>query len=229
MPSSTDAPALIAEHPQRGTTTSHAQPYGPRVTRALPAMRRGFRLANRFLALPLLRAGLGPLLSTPATGSLMVLRARGRRSGAWREVPLGYVIRDGCVYCCAGFGRRTDWLRNIEADPVVELLLPGGAIAGIAAVVVDHGEQALVMRQLMGSMSVISRPMLGDLRVADDARLVDLAASLPLVRIRPTGLAAGPWDPGGRGWLLFSAVGATLVALSAWRRLRARRPRSGVP
>src|SRR3972149_4399463 len=89
-------------------------------------------------ALPLLRPGLGPLMSTPLTGSLMILRTRGRKTGLLRETPLGYAILDGSVWCCAGFGARTHWYRNILADAGVEVVLANGsAFAGPAEVVTE--------------------------------------------------------------------------------------------
>jgi hypothetical protein len=82
-------------------------PYGPILSRGLRPLQRAFGAVNRWAVAPALRAGLGPLFSTPLTGSMMLLRTTGRRSGLPREAPLGYVIREGCIYCCAGFGRPT--------------------------------------------------------------------------------------------------------------------------
>jgi deazaflavin-dependent oxidoreductase (nitroreductase family) len=197
-------------------------PYGPLMTRALPQIQRAFRFVNRYVAIPLIEAGLGPLCNTPLTGSLMVLRTRGRTSGLWREAPLGYLVLDGNVYCCAGFGRRTQWLRNIEADPHVEVQLPTLAVTGIAEEVTDPAEWSRGMRALLASLGLISRAVIGDVRRVSDERLEAMAGGLPLVRIRITGLGVGPFDPGGRGWVLPTVLGA------AWllNRLRRRLPRS---
>src|SRR4029079_4400610 len=86
--------------------------------------------------------GLGPLFSTPVAGSLMMLRTTGRTTERRREAPLGYRILDGAFYCCAGFGRRTAWYRNLLADPRVEVLLPTIALAGTAETVTDEAEWA---------------------------------------------------------------------------------------
>lgn len=198
-------------------------PYGPLMTRMLPKVQRGFLFVNRYAAVPLIRAGLGPLLNTPLTGSLMVLRTRGRTSGLWREAPLGYLILDGCVYCCAGFGKRTQWLRNIEADPRVEVLLPTLAAAGLAEEVDDPTEWSRGMRALLASLGIISRVTIGDVRRASDEGLRAMAGGLPLVRIRVTGLGSGPFDPGGRGWVVPTFLSAVWLGSRAWRRLR--RPR----
>jgi deazaflavin-dependent oxidoreductase (nitroreductase family) len=168
--------------------------------RALPALDRAFKVANRAIVVPLLRAGAGPLLANPLTGSMMLLRTRGRRSGAWREAPLGYVIRGGRVYCCAGFGDRTQWLRNLLADPRVEVRLPGGSYSGTA--------------------TLVTGPLVGDLRDTTDAEVLAMAASLPLVRIDVGGVVPGPWDPGGRGWIALAALGVGAVAATILARRR---------
>jgi deazaflavin-dependent oxidoreductase (nitroreductase family) len=199
-------------------------PYGPLMTSSLPRIQRGFRFVNRFVAVPLLEAGLGPLCNTPLTGSLMVLRTKGRRSGLRREAPLGYLVLDGYVYCCAGFGRRTQWFRNIEADPHVEVLLPTIAVAGIAEEVTDPAEWSRGMRALLASLGIISRAVIGDVRHASDERLGAMAGGLPLVRIRITGLGVGPFDPGGRGWVLPTVLGIAWLGTRVRRRLR-RSPR----
>lgn len=186
-------------------------PYGPLMTANLPRLHRAFLWLNRWLATPALRAGLGPLFSNPITGSLMVLRTRGRRTGQWRDAPLGYVIRDGHVYCCAGFGRETQWLRNIAADPRVELILPSCAVAGLAREVSEPAEWADAMRALLLSMGPIGRWTVGDMRRLPDEDLRAAGAAIPLVRIDVTGLAAGPYDPGGSGWIVLG--GATLLAV----------------
>jgi deazaflavin-dependent oxidoreductase (nitroreductase family) len=201
-------------------TRTLPDPYGPVARRALPALDRAFKVANRAIVVPLLRAGAGPLLANPLTGSMMLLRTRGRRSGAWREAPLGYVIRGGRVYCCAGFGDRTQWLRNLLADPRVEVRLPGGSYSGTATLVTDPAGQVAVLRELMGSMPLVSRPLVGDLRDTTDAEVLAMAASLPLVRIDVGGVVPGPWDPGGRGWIALAALGVGAVAATILARRR---------
>lgn len=204
--------------------TDRPLPYGPLMTRLLPELQRGFRYVNRYVAVPLLEAGLGPLCNTPVTGSLMVLRTRGRTSGLWRDAPLGYLILDGHVYCTAGFGYRTQWVRNIQADPRVQVLLPTIAVTGVAEEVRDPAEWSRGMRALLASMGIISRSMIGDVRRASDEGLRAMAGGLPLIRIRVTGLGVGPFDPGGRGWVLPTVLSLAWIGNRLRRRMR--RPRS---
>jgi deazaflavin-dependent oxidoreductase (nitroreductase family) len=195
-------------------------PYHPWLTERLPAVHRFFLVLNRWFAAPALRAGLGPLLGTPATGSLMLLRTTGRASGLRREVPLSYLIMDGAVYFCSGMGPRAAWYRNLCADPRVEIVLPTVAVSGIAETVTDRAEWDRVFPRLIRSLGVIGRVTIGDIGATDAAQRDALWRSLPLVRVRATGLAAGPADPGGRMWLIVQALGLVLLvrALAKSRR-----------
>lgn len=198
-------------------------PYGPRMSRALGPLHQAFGVINRWLALPALRAGLGPLFSTPLTGSLMVLRTTGRTSGQPREAPLGYVIHGGAVYCCAGFGSRTAWYRNLTADPRVEVVLPTLAFSGVAETVTDRSEWERVFPAYVRALGLIGRLTLGDLRTADPERVESVWRTLPLVRIRPTGVATGPADPGGGFWVVVQVVGLVVLVrlvMEVGRRLR---------
>lgn len=190
-------------------------PYSPRFAAALGPLHRAFGILNRWFAAPALRAGLGPLFSTPLTGSMMLLRTTGRTSGVRREAPLGYYICDGAVYCCAGFGVKTAWYRNLVADPRVEVILPTIAFSGLAEPVTERTEWDRVYPAYARALGIIGRLTLGDLSKASPEQLDDVFRSLPLVRIRPTGLAPGPADPGGGLWVVVqgSLIVLTMVAL----------------
>ncbi len=212
----------------QATSAEPALPYGPVVSRMLPAMHRGFLVVNRRLALPVLHAGLAPFWSLPITGYMAILRSRGRKSGVVREAPLGYVISEGAVYVWAGFGPKTQWLRNIEADPRVEVVLPGRSFSGLAEVVTDPDERLRAGRALTAALGVIGMATLGiNPRTASDEELARRTEGLPLVRIRPTGIAAGPLDPGGRAWIVYQLVAfwASLRAFAVLARLVRRRAR----
>jgi deazaflavin-dependent oxidoreductase (nitroreductase family) len=133
------------------------------MSRGIKPLHAAFGWVNRWFAAPALRAGLGPIFSTPLTGSLMLLRTTGRRSGLSREAPLGYVIRDGSVYCCAGFGRRTSWYRNLLEQPRVEVVLPTIAISGLAEPVTDRAEWDRVFPAYVRALGLVGRLTLGDL------------------------------------------------------------------
>jgi deazaflavin-dependent oxidoreductase (nitroreductase family) len=174
---------------------------------------------------PMLRAGLGWMLGSPLTGHIMLLRTRGRRSRRMREAPLGYVIRDGTVYCVAGYGSTTPWFLNLVADSSVEVILPTRRLRGLAAPVEDPSDWLAAYRALIASFGLVGRAVVGDLKCVDDTELLARHRSLPIVGIRPVEgeppLVAGPFDPGGRGWLL--SYGLWLLAIVLVARAMARR------
>jgi deazaflavin-dependent oxidoreductase (nitroreductase family) len=175
---------------------------------------------------PAIKVGLGPLHSNPLTGPQLLLRTVGRRSGRVREVALGYAIVGGNVYVSAGFGTRTAWLHNLRAEPQVELVLPGAAIAGIAEEVRDPIEADRAWRALIRALGLLGRGFVGPADLPP-AQLAARTAGLPLVRIRPTGLGNGPADPGGYGWVSMVALAAGWWLLRRRTRDRDRRAQIG--
>ena len=211
------APDADGNHVGPSQYTNEGLPYGGLFARALPILHRMFLSLNRWVAVPIIRAGLAPAWGTPFGGYFVMIRTRGRKTGAIRDVPLGYGISDGCAYVMAGFGRRTQWLRNIEADPHVEVWLPGRTFAAIAEEVTDPAERARGLRSATIGCGLVGRAAFGlDPRTAPDESILRAAEGIPLVRLRPTGIAAGPDDPGGQGWILRQIA----VAWISWRALR---------
>ena len=205
---------------RRVTSPAAPLPYGPILQRILRPLQRAFLPFNRLLMGPMLRSPAWPFVGNPATAHILLLRTRGRRSGLVREAPLGYVIRDGFVYCVAGYGARTPWYLNLLADPAVEIRLPGRTIRGRADPVRDDAEWLRSFRALMASFGLVGRLVDGDIDQLDDATVLATHRMLPVVRIAavdpPRAIVAGPWDPGGHGWiaaqLLLIAVVAGLFA-----------------
>jgi deazaflavin-dependent oxidoreductase (nitroreductase family) len=189
----------------------------------LPALHEGFNDMNRYVSVPALKAGLGRYISNPLTGYLMILRTRGRKSGEMRDAPLGYTIVGECVYCIAGFGRRTHWLQNVLADPRVEVILPGRSFSGLAEEVTDEEERRRVLAPLMRSMGVIAGMVgMGNPWRDSPEEIARKCEGMPLVRVKATGIAAGPDDPGGWFWVVPIAVGGWWLL----RGLRGRNRRS---
>ena len=202
-------------------------PYGPTMTALLTPLRKAFRVLNRWAAAPLIRAGGGPFLTTTATGSILVLRTTGRKSGLVREAPLGYTVIDGRVVVMAGYGRKAHWFRNALADPEVEVLLPGALIAGRAAEITEPGEMRAAFRILIESMGIVGRLTLGNVRGKSDAEVDALAAAFPILAITPTAFRPGPFDPGGIGTRINTALSIVLPAAGvlavAWHHKRSQK------
>lgn len=187
----------------------------------LPAIHDVFTTGNKYVIVPALKMGLGRYASNPFTGYLMILRTRGHKSGEMRDAPLGYTIVGEYVYCVAGFGRQTHWVQNVRADPNVEVILPSRSFSGLAEEVTDEAERGRVLPPLLRSMGAIAGMMgMGNpWRDAPEA-IAARCEGMPLVRVRATGIAAGPEDPGGRYWVMPLAASA-LVTLW-WLRGRGR-------
>ena len=198
-------------------------PYGPAMTAVLDPLRRAFRVFTQSVAVPVMRLGGGPLLATPAAGSILVLRTTGRKSGLVREAPLGYALVKGRVVVVAGYGRDAHWFRNAVADPQVDVLLPGALISGLAEEITDPAERRTAFRTVVGSMGVVGTLTLGDLRRVSDAEVDVLAEAFPVLAITPTAILPGPYDPGGAGTRVTTAIWA-LVAAAALGAVMSRRP-----
>ena len=200
-----------------GTTSTPSAAWGEGlaypewIRRILPAAHGGFTALNRYVSVPALKMGMGRYISNPLTGYLMILRTRGRKSGEMRDAPLGYTVVGEHVYCVAGFGRPTHWFQNILADPHVEVIPPGRAFTGVAEEVVDPAERRRVLVPLLRSMGVIAGMFgMGNPWRDDADEIARKCEGMPLVRVRATGIAAGPEDPGGRYWIVPIAAGAIL-------------------
>jgi deazaflavin-dependent oxidoreductase (nitroreductase family) len=191
------------------------------IVRFLPAVHDGFTAVNKYVSVPALKMGLGRYLSNPATGYLMILRTRGRKSGEMRDAPLGYTIVGEHVYCIAGFGRQTHWLQNVLADAHVEVILPSRAFCGEAEEVTDGDERRRVLAPLVRSMGVIAGMAgMGNPWRDDPDEIERKCQGMPLVRVRATGIAAGPEDPGGRYWVIPLAATAAVGLWLLTRRSR---------
>jgi deazaflavin-dependent oxidoreductase (nitroreductase family) len=176
-------------------------------------MRAFFRILNRFFIVPIFRLGLGSLIVNPLSGYIMVLRTTGHKTGKIRYVPVNYAIDGGCIYCLAEFGKVAHWYRNLQADPNVETILPGGAIFGKAEEVSGISERLRLGRTIMRNAGFAG--FLGGVNPAtcSDEQLADVLKTEILLRIRPEGIGSGAADPGGWGWILAWAVGiASIIA-----------------
>jgi hypothetical protein len=106
------------------------------------------------------------------------------------------------------------------------VILPTIAVSGLAETVADPAEWGRIFPAYVRALGLIGRLILGDLDAADEDRLASIRASLPLVRIRPTGLAGGPADPGGGFWIIVQAVSLlVIVRWAIWAGHRVRRAR----
>ncbi len=77
--------------------------------------------------------GLGPLIGKV----ILLLTTTGRKSGQPRVTPLQYELINSEYYVGAARGLKADWVRNMQADPHVELRVGSKRIQGTAEVIID--------------------------------------------------------------------------------------------
>ncbi|MGH2766182.1 MAG: nitroreductase family deazaflavin-dependent oxidoreductase, partial [Actinomycetota bacterium] len=67
---------------------------------------------------------------------------RGRRTGRPHQIEIWFGQRDGTLYVLSGGGDRSDWVRNLLADPRVEVRVGDRARPAVGRVVEDPAEEA---------------------------------------------------------------------------------------
>jgi deazaflavin-dependent oxidoreductase (nitroreductase family) len=87
----------------------------------------------QYLHRALYAIGLGPILGR----IVLLLTTTGRKSSKRRVTPLQYEEIDGIVYLGAARGPKADWVRNIRADPHVEVRVKNRHFHGLAELVTD--------------------------------------------------------------------------------------------
>jgi deazaflavin-dependent oxidoreductase (nitroreductase family) len=177
----------------------------------------GFRYFNRFMLL-MWRLGLGPWINAwpKVIGRILVITHVGRKSGLKRRTPANYAIIDGDIYCMAGFGRISDWYRNIKANPNVEVWLPDGWWQGMADEITDPGERLRLLRQvLVESGFAAFAAGINPYRITDQ-ELAAVAGEFRLLRIQRTAERTGLDGPGDLAWVWPLAT-MLLVPLTLWR------------
>lgn len=160
-----------------------------------------FKFFNRFMLL-LWRLGLGSWGNgTKFGGSLMVIKHTGRKTGLVRHTPVNYAIVNGDIYCTAGFGKVSDWYRNIMVHPEVEVWLPDERWAGVAEDATDDEYSHLLLQQVIIA-SGFAGPLFGvNPKQLSDEDFKDLLESYRLIRIRRADALTGPGGPGDLSWI----------------------------
>ncbi len=165
-------------------------------------LQQGFKQFNKFM-LTMWRLGLGSWVNAfpSVTGQVMVVTHIGRKSGVKRRTPVNYASVDGDIYCTAGFGKSSDWYRNIIANPCVEVWLPDGWWAGVAEEALDPDTRTVLMRAVLIASGFAAYAAGIDPRKMSDEELDGVTASYRLIRIRRTTPLTGRGGPGDLAWV----------------------------
>ncbi|MGH3425531.1 MAG: nitroreductase/quinone reductase family protein [Nocardioidaceae bacterium] len=96
--------------------------------------RRLIRPVEKYFVNPQMRFALRHRI---APGAFALLETVGRRTGRPRQVPVGNGIDGDVFWLVAEHGRRSDYVRNLLADPRVRVLVRGSWRTGTAAALPD--------------------------------------------------------------------------------------------
>jgi deazaflavin-dependent oxidoreductase (nitroreductase family) len=186
--------------------------------------RQAFKYFLNPLMVLMWRLGLGGWLNASPKygGRLMVLTHIGRKSGTRRRQPLNYAIVDGELYCTAGFGRSSDWYKNIMANPNVEVWLPDGWWVGMAEDVSEIPERTRLLREVIIASGLAGYAAGVDTKKMSDAELEAVSKDYRLIHIRHTERRTRQDGAGDLSWTLsVAALGVVgVLVLARTRRLR---------
>ncbi len=155
--------------------------------------RQAFRLP--FL---LWRLGLGPLIGR----IILILTTTGRRSGLPRQAGLEYHKMNGKKYAVSAFGTRSEWYRNILADPYITIQSADGTERAVARRVSDDQELLDVFRVFMRRDPPITRWYLRSLGIQPESQsILENKDRIHLLRFDPTSEAAPPGLEVDLAWL----------------------------
>jgi hypothetical protein len=140
---------------------------------------------QRYVGNPIVAA----ILRSPAHGllsrSVMLLAVRGRRTGIWHTMPVGYVSQDGELEVLVANRRRKAWWRNLEGGAPVELVLRGRVVPARAEALTFEREPrsfTLALRNYVAKNPQGARAV-GILDVEDLAGLRSAATDVAIVKV----------------------------------------------
>lgn len=87
--------------------------------------------------------------SEPADLDFCYLTTTGRVSGRPHRIEIWFGVRDAMVYLLSGGGERSDWVRNLMAQPEVALELGGRKRTTTARIIAAGSDEDGIARQLL--------------------------------------------------------------------------------
>ena len=88
----------------------------------------------------------GPTKVNPFKQEYAYLTTTGRKTGLLREIEIWFVERNGCIYILTEEPLRSNWLRNVVANPRVTIKLGGQQWSAIGRVL-DPEQDADLYRE----------------------------------------------------------------------------------
>ncbi len=145
-------------------------------------------LAKEFFRIPLYlyQLGWGPALGWIP---LLVLTSKGRASGEARHVVVEYRRHGNKCYVVSGWGKHTDWYKNVMENPRVTLQI-GGDVLDAKTEAVDNPAEVLSVLYMFSRNSWIYETMFAQMSSAPAGNLnslADVVDEFTVVRLEPTG------------------------------------------
>ncbi len=156
--------------------------------------------AQRFFRMPFLlwRLGLGPLVGRV----ILILTTTGRRSGQPRRAALEYHQMNGKKYAVSAFSVRSEWYRNLLADPHATIQSADGSERVVVRRVSDDQELINVFRVFMRRDPAITRWYLHSLGIQPEVEsILANKERIHLLRFDPSDAAAPPGLDVDLAWL----------------------------
>ena len=85
-------------------------------------------------------------LSAIADDDFCYLTTRGRRTGGMHEIEIWFALQGTTLYMLSGGRDRSDWVRNVTAEPAVTVRMRERTYAATARVLGDDPESELARR-----------------------------------------------------------------------------------
>jgi deazaflavin-dependent oxidoreductase (nitroreductase family) len=142
----------------------------------------------------------GPIAEIMRGRCVMLLTTTGRRTGQPRTTGVSFMPFDGHFIVFSGWGVRSDWYRNLLANPDVTIQVGTRTMRATAVPIADPERRATLMRQMKARSGACGppRPLRGVLQrlgVFDYEGDLDLAlkqgGALPVVELVPKSDAGG--------------------------------------
>ncbi len=144
-------------------------------------------LAKSIFRLPLYlyQLGWGPALKWIP---LLILTTEGRSSGQARHVVVEYRRHGSKFYIVSGWGKNTDWYKNVLQNPRVTIQF-GGEVLDAKAIPVDNPPEALSALYMFSRNSWIYESLFARMtsaHAADLSTLADVVDEFTVVRLEPS-------------------------------------------
>ena len=144
-------------------------------------------LAKSIFRLPLYlyQLGWGPALKWLP---LLILTTEGRKSGMARHVVVEYRRHGSKYYIVSGWGKNTDWYKNVLQNPRVTIQL-GSEVLDAKALPVDNPPEALSALYMFSRNSWIYETLFARMtsaQAADLSTLADVVDEFTVVRLEPS-------------------------------------------